>query len=305
MLATIDLNLVTAFVSVVETESITRAARALGLPKSSVSRKVMHLEKQLGVELLKRTTRKLSLTEAGRTYFEQAERALSGLEAAAEAAAGLDSEPRGIVRMTAPFDIGVMGLADIIAEFSREYPQVHVEVSLSSLVVNLAESGFDLGVRAGPTEDPTLVSRRVGKTDLGLFASPAYLDAHGRPKSVEELTSHDAVLFHGEHGKAFWRLEDASGLVFGVEVKGQVSADEMLFVRHAVALGMGIGLLPVLTRGKCKQVVEMDPIERVLPELAIRGASLHVVTAAGAKRPRRVTLLRDFLVEKLASRLGV
>src|SRR5262245_47426625 len=117
-----DLNLVTAFVRVVEAQSFTRAARSLGLPKSSVSRRVTELEKELGVPLLHRSTRKLALTDAGRAYFEQAERALAGLEAAAENAAGMDTEPRGTVRVTMPVDIGVMGFAELLAEFTRRYP---------------------------------------------------------------------------------------------------------------------------------------------------------------------------------------
>jgi len=300
-----DLNLVAAFVRVVEAESFTGAAKTLGLPKSSISRRVTHLEKQLGVQLLKRTTRKLALTDAGRAYFEQAERAIVGLEAAAEAAAGMDAEPRGIVRMTAPFDLGVMGLADILAEFTNEDPDVHVELSLSSAVVNLADAGFDLGVRAGPTLDPTLVSRRIGGSDLGLFASKAYLERRGRPARIEDLGAHDAVLFRGQQGKAVWRLEDSNGQVASVEMRGRVNADEMLFVRQAVAAGMGIGMLPVFAKPEaCPKRVELDPLERVLPDLALRGGALHVVTPTGAKRPRRVTLLRDFLVERLGTRLG-
>src|SRR5687767_11126812 len=121
-LATMDLNLVTAFVRVVEQQSFTSAAKALGLPKSSVSRRVTELEEELGVQLLHRTTRKLALTEAGRSYYEQAERALSELQAAAESAAGMDTEARGVVRVTAPFDIGVLGMAEMLAEFAQIYP---------------------------------------------------------------------------------------------------------------------------------------------------------------------------------------
>src|SRR5690242_4732712 len=114
-----DLNLVSAFVRVVEQQSFTAAAKSLGLPKSSVSRRVTELEEELGVQLLHRTTRKLALTEAGRSYFEQAERALTELQSAAESAAGMDTEARGIVKVTAPVDIGIMALGDILAEFAQ------------------------------------------------------------------------------------------------------------------------------------------------------------------------------------------
>ena len=206
-----DLNLVTAFVRVVEQQSFTSAAKALGLPKSSVSRRVTELEEELGVQLLHRTTRKLALTEAGRSYFEQAERALTELQAAAESATGMDTEARGIVRVTAPVDIGVMGLADIVTEFVRAYPDIHVELSLSSKVVDLVAEGFDIGIRAGKSRDASLVSRRVGNSALGLYASPEYLSARGKPQTLAELPDHDCVLFRGKYGKALWRLEGPDG----------------------------------------------------------------------------------------------
>jgi DNA-binding transcriptional LysR family regulator len=297
-----DLNLVGAFVRVVEAQSFTGAAKAMGLPKSSVSRRVTELEKELGVELLHRTTRKLSLTEAGRSFFEQAERALSGLEAAAEAAAGLDNEPRGIVRMSAPFDVGVLGLADILAEFSLLYPDIHVELSLGSPSTKLVEDGFDLGVRTGFAEDASLVSKRLGPAEGGLFASPAYLDRRGRPQRLADLAAHDCVLFRGLQGRAVWRLEGPDGESSRVEVRGVISADETLFVRHAVSRGMGIGLLPLLVMPRCVERAKIDPVERVLADYTLRGAELHVVTPAGAKRPRRITLLRDFLIDRLGER---
>jgi len=297
-----DLNLVSAFVSVVEQQSFTGAAKALGLPKSSVSRRVTELEEELGVQLLHRTTRKLALTEAGRSYYEQAEKALTELQAAAESATGMDTEARGIVRITAPVDIGVMGLADIIAEFVREYPEIHVELSLSSKVVDLAAEGFDIGIRAGRSRDASLVVRRLGTAGLGLYASPAYLKARGRPLSLADLSEHDCVLFRGKHGKALWRLDGPDGEPSSIEVRGHVNVDEMLFVRQAIGAGLGIGLLPTIVIASCARVGVLEPVERVLPEFSMGGADVAVVTPSGPKRPRRVTILRDFLVERLAPR---
>jgi DNA-binding transcriptional LysR family regulator len=297
-----DLNLVSAFVRVVEQQSFTSAAKALGLPKSSVSRRVTELEQELGVQLLHRTTRKLALTEAGRTYYEQAERALGELQAAAESASGLDTEARGIVRLTAPFDIGVMGLADILAEFTQTYPDIHVELSLSSRLVNLVDEGFDIGVRGGPTRDPSLVCRRAGTTVMGLYASPDYLKRRGSPESIEDLAAHDCVLFRGQHGKALWKLEGPTGESSSVEVRGHINVDEILFVRQAVGAGLGIGLLPSVVIGSCRHAAQLAPIERVLPDLHQGGGDVSIVTPSGHRRPRRVTLLRDFLLERLSAR---
>jgi DNA-binding transcriptional LysR family regulator len=297
-----DLNLVTAFVEVVEARSFTAAAKTLGLPKSSVSRRVSELEKELGVPLLHRTTRNLSLTEAGRAYFEQAERALSSLNAAAEAAAGMDSEPRGIVRVTAAVDIAVMGLAELLEEFARRYPEIHVELSSSTSPVDLVQEGFDIGIRASLSHDKNLVVRRVGSAALGLFAAASYLERRGWPQAVAELANHDAVLFRGRGGKAVWRLDGPNQEVSTVEVQGHVNADELLFVRQAIGAGLGIGLLPLLVESACPEKRKLEPLKRVLPEYSVSGVDLAIVTPTGPRRPKRVTLLRDFLVEQMSQR---
>jgi DNA-binding transcriptional LysR family regulator len=297
-----DLNLVTAFVRVVEAQSFTRAARTLGLPKSSVSRRVTELEKELGVPLLHRTTRKLALTDAGRAYYEQAERALTGLEVARETAAGMDSEPRGTVRVMMPVDVGVMGFAELLAEFVRLYPDIRIDLSLGSGEVDLVESGFDIAIRAGDLHDPNLVVRSVGNASLGLFAAPSYLERRGTPSTAPELAVHDAVLFRAKDGKALWHLDGPNDEVSTIEVSGPINADELLFVRTAIAAGLGIGLLPVLVESACAEKRKSDPLRRVLPDYAVRGVDLAVVTPSGPKRPRRVTLLRDFLFEQLSQR---
>lgn len=297
-----DLNLVKAFVCVVEGQSFTEAGKVLGLPKSSVSRRIRELEEELGVRLLHRTTRKLTLTEAGRTYFEQAERALQGLEAAAEAASGLDREPRGLVRLVAPVELGVMSLSEVLVAFTHRYPEIHVELSLDSRPVNLLEEGFDIGIRTRGTLDASVVVRRLGTIDAGLFASPAYVERRGAPKTIEELARHDCVLLRPQQRKTSWRLEGLDGSVSTVEVRGRVSTDETLFVWQAVQSGLGIGILPLHAVSACTEAGKIPPLVRVLPEYAVRGAELQVVTPSGSKRPHRVTLLRDFLLEALGHR---
>lgn len=297
-----DLNLVTAFVRVVEGQSFTEAGKALGLPKSSVSRRVSELEKELGVRLLHRTTRKLTLTEAGRTYFEQAERALLGLDAAAEAASGLDREPRGVVRFTAPIEVGVMSISDVLSDFTRKYPDIHVDLSLDSTAVNLAEEGFDIGIRTGHTLDPSVVVRRLGSIEIGLFASTDYVARRGSPRTLGELSQHDCVLLRAQQQKAIWRLTGPDDALSSVEVRGRISTDETLFVWQAVRSGLGIGLLPKHGVSTCVEAGKLPPFVHVLPDYAVRGDELQVVVPAGAKRPHRVTLLRDYLVSSLGTR---
>jgi len=293
-----DLNHVMVFARVVEQRSFTAAAKQLGLPKSSVSRTVTRLEDELGIRLLQRTTRKLHLTEAGQVYYEGARVALNGLDEAAAAATNFSAEPRGTVRLTAPADLGILNLGELVARFVRKYPLVHVEVSLSSRFVDLVAEGFDLALRAGRLTDSTLVARKIGDDNLGLFASASYVRRRGRPKLLADLARHDCVLFRGTQGKSEWRLTGPNGEE-RVTVRGPLNADEIGLVQQAVAAGVGIGLLPVVgvrlvaTRGALPMPV------RVLPEYSLGGAGLHVVSPSARFPSAAVKAFRDFLVAEL------
>jgi len=300
---TIDLNHVAWFVRVVEAESFTRAADGLGLRKSSLSRAVSRLEEDLGVRLLQRTTRRLSLTDAGRSYFAQARSALAGLADAASTVSDMGKEPRGVVRVTTPVDIGVILFTGVIARFVSEYPHIHIDLALTSRVVDLVAEGFDLAVRAGRLEDSSLIARRVGSADLGLFAAPSYLERRGTPASIAELSRHECVLFRGRDGHAEWKLSGAFGEE-SVQVKGPISVDDLLLVQQAVEAGIGIGLLPLFLAGSCAEQREKSRIARLLPDAALRGSALHVVTPSARHQPARVALFRDFLCEALAELSG-
>lgn len=300
MALSLDLDAMSAFARVVSVGSFTAAARELGLPKSSVSRTVARLEEQLGVRLLQRTTRRLHLTDAGQAYFAEIEPALRQLNDANRAAVRLGKEPRGVIRVTAPVDLGALALADIIAAFVRKYPRIHVDLSLSAKHVDLIAEGFDLAVRAASRmDDSSLVARKVGSTALGLYASPDYLKRRGEPTTLAALAEHDCILFRGKNGRATWQLQGPQGEE-SLEVKGPVNVDEMLFVREAVQAGIGIGRLPTFPlNDKC--ALGPQPI-RVLPRYSVGGAGLYVVTSSLRNLPARVTLFRDALISELSAR---
>jgi DNA-binding transcriptional LysR family regulator len=293
-----DLNHVAVFARVVELESFTAAAKHLGLPKSSVSRTVARLEEVLGVRLLQRTTRKLHLTEAGQAYYDRVRVSLAGLEDAASAATNLSAEPRGTVRMSAPADMGVLSLSDLVARFVRKYPLVHVELSLTSRFVDLVAEGFDLALRAGKLADSSLVARKIGSDSLGLFASPSYLRRRGRPKTVAELARHDCVLFRGSHGKSEWLLTGPQGEE-RVTVRGPLNADEMSFVQQAVTAGVGIALLPMVGVRLAAARGALPMPVRLLPAYSVGGASLNVVSPSARFQSASVSAFRDFLVAEL------
>ncbi len=287
-----DLNAVNTFVQVVESGSFTRAAAELGLPKSSVSRSVQELERTLGVRLLQRTTRKLHLTDAGRLYFDKSKAALAEIEEATASVSELTSVLRGTVRVTLPPDLGSQILPEIITEYSREHPEVVIDVRVSSHRVDLVEEGIDIAVRAGQLTDSSLVALKVATTDLALYASPAYLERKGRPEHLADLQEHDCVLYREPVSEAKWVLSGPAGKE-SVSVSGPIRTDDMVFVHGAVVAGAGIGLLPA---GHCRA-----PLERVLPEYAVRGSPLHLVSPSIRHVTAVVSSFRDHLFKRLSS----
>jgi DNA-binding transcriptional LysR family regulator len=296
----LDLNLVSAFVRVVEDGSFTTAARQLGLPKSSVSRRVTALEGALRVRLLQRSTRKLVLTEAGRLYFERARAALGGLADAGAAVTDLSGEVAGPIRFTTGGD-NTGFIANLLADFLARYPKVQIDVVLTPRRVDLVAEGFDLAMRAGPLVDSTLIARRLGRIEMGLFASRAYLRKAGRPRRVADLGKHRFVLFGEPHERGRLRLTGPNGEET-VEVSGPLVVHEMSFAADAIATGVGIGLIPVTYYGWIVKggLRKSGPrLERVLPDHGVVGAELSLVSPPTAYEPMRVALLRDFLTERM------
>jgi DNA-binding transcriptional LysR family regulator len=293
-----DLNRVAAFVRVAQDGTFTAAARALGVPKSSVSRSVAQLEQELGIRLLHRTTRKLRLTDAGTVFYERVARALTDIDEARATASEMQSEPRGTVKITAPPDFGTSVLGPILARFARKHPSIVVDISLSGRLVDLVAEGFDLAVRAGPLRDSSLVVRRFGKLDSALYVSPKYVARRGAPRTVAELADHEAVLFRGTEGRATWALDGPGGEVRSVDVTGPVACDDLAFAHKATLSGAGVALLP---RFLCARQEASGRLVRVLPEWIAGDAVLHVVYPSIRFVPQRVVLFREFLTAALSS----
>jgi DNA-binding transcriptional LysR family regulator len=295
----LDLNKIRLFVRVAEAGSFTSAARVAGLPKSSLSRAVAALERELGVRLLQRTTRRLHLTEAGRAYYESVSRALAGVDEAAATASQMQDAPRGTVRLTAPADLGLWLLAPSLARFAAVFPEVLLDITLTQRVVDLVREGFDLGLRVGKLADSGLVARPLGLVRGGLFAAPEYLKRKGRPRAIADLAAHDCVLFRAGGGRALWDLVGPGGRQ-KIAVRGALSADDHQFVREAAAAGRGVTLLPILA---CSGPFATKKLVRVLPDFATPGVPLQLVYPSARFLPKRVALLRDRLITELSPRL--
>jgi DNA-binding transcriptional LysR family regulator len=292
---TIDLNRVATFVRVVEAGSFTVAASALALPTSSVSRAVARLEEELGVRLLNRTTRKLSLTGPGGQYFKRVQSVISEAHDASAEASGQSVQPRGTVRITSPVDFGPLGLPRIVMALARKHPGLELDLMLTGRRLDLVEEGIDLAIRAGVLDDSSLVARKIAASELGVYAAPAYLKGRSRPRTPADLRAHDCLRLRPRKGTMAWRLEGPDGL-HEIAVSGSIIADDMGFVCLATLAGAGLGFLPIEI---VRKDVKAGRLIRLLPAYALRGSGLYVVWPSQRLLPARVVLVRDFLVAEL------
>ena len=290
-----DYNDLALFARVVEHGSFTAAAKAMALPKSSVTRGIARLERELGVRLIQRTTRQRGITDAGRDLYERVRAAVGALEEAAEAVREQGREPRGIVRITANPDATMMGIPEMLVELRTKLPSIVVELVLTSRVVDLVAEGIDLGIRAGNLVDSSVIAKRVGATTLALFAAKSYLKKHGRPKQLAELTDHELVLFRGRHARATWAFERPAKVA--IDVEGVASVDDFWFMSRTLEAGLGIGPLPTF-------MAQAPTLERVLPDYFMTGAPLQIVMPSASYVPARVAAVRDFLHARLTDVLN-
>ena len=268
-----DLNELLIFARVVHAGSFTGAARLLGRPKSTVSRKVSDLEERLGARLLQRTTRKLSLTDAGRRFYEHCERAVAEAEAAQRAVSEVQDQPRGNLKVTAP--VGFPWLAALVTAFLRRHPEVQVELVCTDRVVDLVEEGFDVAIRAGRLADSTLVTRHLASVRRFVVASPGYLARHGTPRTPADLATHAGIVFGGGPQRNLWQLE-SGGESVSVLIPPRLLTNDLEMVSEAAVAGLGIALVQedrcveILRRKKLRQVFTrwaspQTPIQAVYP----------------------------------------
>ncbi len=290
-----DLEGVATFLQVAARESFTAAAAHLGVPKSTVSRRVTRLEQALGVRLVQRTTRRLSLTDEGIAFRDRATVALTALAEAASSAREQSATPKGHVRITVPADLDV--LTDVVAEYSCAYPEVTIEVLLTDRRVDLVAEGFDLAVRASSQQlpDSSLVAKRVLSSGIGLFASREYLERRGTPKKPEDLHDHDCVLLHALHGRGGLRLTDSEGRAHALDLRAKVGANDFRFIERCVRAGIGIAPLPLPGSRRDGD----DVLVRVLPRFSLPGSAIHIVYPEARLVSAKVRALRDLLEARL------
>jgi len=289
---------IAAFVKVVESGSFARAAERLDVSVSSVSRHVSELEAHLDARLLNRTTRRLSLTEAGRVFHERCVQLLADLEEAEQSAGAGTMKPRGTLRLTASITFGVRHLAPAIALFVARYPEMHFDIELSDRTVDLVDEGFDVAVRIGDIGSQNLVGRKIGVTRLVCCAAPSYIARYGEPREPEALAAHTCLTYEYSSQKGVWPFRDREGRERNVQIEGPIHANNGHFLEALAVEGVGIAFEPDFIVGPDVRAGRLVPILRAFtpPPNAI-----HVVYPSRRHLSAKVRAFTDFLAERFAN----
>jgi DNA-binding transcriptional LysR family regulator len=288
---------ISSFAKVVETGSFVRAAERLGVSVSAVSRQVAELETHLDTRLLNRTTRRLSLTESGRVFYERCIQLLADLDEAEQSAGAGTIRPRGTLRLTCGTTFGARYLAPAIAAFIVRYPEMRFDVDLSDRATDLVDEGFDAAVRIGAIGSQNLVGRKIGTTQLVCCASASYLATHGEPKTPEDLTAHVCLTYEYATLKQVWPFRDREGRDRSVKVAGPVHANNGRFLVALAVAGLAIVLEPDFLVGPEVRAGRLAPILR---RYEAPPANIYVVYPSRRNLSAKVRAFADFLTTRFA-----
>jgi DNA-binding transcriptional LysR family regulator len=267
------------FAKVVESGSFTGAAARLGISASMVSQHVKELEERLGVRLLNRTTRKVSLTETGRAYYERCTRLLADLEETEEAVSDMHAAPRGELRVNATPSFGILQLAPAIADFTERFPAISVELMLSERIVDLIDEGFDVAVWVGLLPDSSLIARQLAPCRMVVCGAPSYFEKHGIPRTPADLTAHNCLTVSGNVLAYYraWHLTAADGTVLNISPIGSLRTNSGAVLKVAALAGHGLVCLPTYLVGDALQSGRLVTVldDYTAPPLTLRALYPH------------------------------
>jgi DNA-binding transcriptional LysR family regulator len=281
------------FLEVARQRSFAKAATTLGMTGPAASKQVMALEESLGIKLLHRTTRMVTLTDEGAHYFERARLALEELKDAAAEIQEMKASPRGLLRINVPLSFGHMHLLPALSGFAAHYPEIKMDISLEDRKVDVMAEGFDMVIRIGVLQDSSLVARHLADCPVWLVASPAYLQQYGKPRNAKALKTHRFITFALHGGSSDWRYKDPKGKKGSLRMEGMMRANTAEMMVQAALDGNGIALLPtfcVATYVKAGQLVHVLPQYETDPMLPI-----HAVMPPNRYRSHKVRLLADWI----------
>lgn len=283
-----------AFVSVVEQGGFTNAASKLGISKSAISKHVSGLETRLGVRLLNRTTRRVSPTELGLSYYDRAIAILADARAADEMITAMQDTPKGALRISAPVDLGNNQLSRAISAFLQKYPDVSVNMTLNDTFVEIIAEGFDVAIRIGQLVDSSLRARKLSETEIKFVASQKYLDANGTPETIDDLAKHHLLHYSNLSTGNTWNIIAPSGEERQIRAAGRLTVNNGGSLLRAAESGLGIARVPcfiiedAITKGRVIPILENLPEQRT---------SIHAIYPAGKFVQPTLRAFIDFLVE--------
>lgn len=286
-----DLNDIAVFVKVAQFESFSRAARSLGMPVSTVSRKVSALEDQLGVTLIQRTTRKLTLTLQGRAYYSQCSEPLSQLFDAEQVLTQTQKQAEGLLKISVPVLMGQEPFYEFLSAFLKRHPRIEVDLFITNLFVDLIAENVDVGIRFGELRDSTIVTQRIGKSVRYVVAAPDYLEGRTAPEKPEDLRDHRCILLNGRNNEAEWHLVNGRKSL-KQHVSGPLSSRDFQSVAAFTYRGHGIGLLPSTY---CDEQIKRGELIRLLPDWSSPEIFVHAVYPTRRYLPAKLLVFLDEL----------
>jgi LysR family transcriptional regulator for bpeEF and oprC len=289
------------FVRVVESGSFSAVARMAGVGQPAISKQVTALEADLGTQLLRRTSRSLSLTEAGQDFYESAVRLIDDLDAAVSRVGRRQSTPSGLIRVSVAPVFGRLYLVPRLEEFFARYPQVVVETVVTDRVVNLVEEGVDLSIHNGELQDSTLIAQRIGTTPVVTVASPDYLKKHGEPLSPSALDEHRCIIYSSQGAPRVWRFKSKFGEI-EYPPKGNLRTNDAEQIREAVLANLGLAHTPGWLFAR---ELASGAVRPVLREYERAPLSISAVRPAGRRLPAKLRVFIDFLIETVAAEPGL
>lgn len=291
-----DLNDIAVFVAVVDAGSFTRAAERLNLSRPVVSKYVSRLEDHLGVRLLNRTTRRLSLTEAGRIFHARSRRGLDDIAEAQAEISRLQEHPRGVLRINVPMSFGIQHIAPLLPAFMQQYPDVRVEMDLNDRKLDVIDEGFDVSVRIGDLPDSSLIARRLAPCRHVIVAAPAYVEARGMPRKPEELRTHDIISYSLQQSAQNWHFLNPAGQAVQVPADGRLQVNNSLALREALLGGLGIARTPTFLVG---DDLRQGRLTRLLADHQSPEVSVFVVYPQRRHLSPKVRAFADFLADRI------
>jgi len=285
------------FVYIVEASTITAAAERLGLAKSAVSRRLAELEDDLGVELFHRTTRKLTLTDAGQGFYERSVRLLADLEEAQHAVSHAHHDLNGQLRIAAPLSFGLMHLGPAIIAFQQHHPGLSFDIDFNDRQIDLIQEGFDLGIRIAQLNDSSLIARKLATISTLICASPDYLQRHGTPKTPDDLNQHVCFTYSYLDNPGLWTFIDLQGRTQAIKINRVMQANNGDFLRQAAIAGLGILRQPTFIAYKS---IARGELVAVLNDYSIADVNAYAIYPPTRHLSQRVRQFIDFLVERFS-----